>query len=1065
MSQSLTLSVQRFHYHHSIPLSDIQHQFQCIRRHRNLTRYIHVLGCCETPHHSPSCSSTARRSSSSRTKNCSTQGHNTAYAVSLQYIHTLHHELLFCLKHQQNPTKQRTHLMFHSICDAVAHLNATEHMVHGALTPHVVCMNSRNVLVGAYMGGLMMPPHDSSNHHDNVTNTAPTTTTTTPTTSVSHQSEHKTGLPLSTLNRRHLDVPHQNGLFMRHHFHSLYHKSSAYNFNVIYLPPDYFVAHLNGIDLDMRYDIDTWAVAVIIMFYVVGRLFLEVFVLDGLEQKSTTTAADASNESVSPQDASQSLLPPKHVNPLLFYSNMQQFRSYFTETASTVHNLSHTKRERFEACYTRLKSTLSDSQMNFIMEGIRATNRPAVTEIYQSTADTSPSTTSLGSSSTQSFPLSSRHSNYVPPQVRSTQLNPGTKDVSQPSSSSNSEPNTSDDIEHVDEKVQNNLTDMYFSWISQFSAESVIQFLESRLSLSTTLPLYNYPAIRYSNILPPPHHPQVNDPSLLDGAIGNVFMNPLQQNDEYRIPASFFSQWHAKLTTQNSETKTRNSGTPSSAKKRPNSTVIFDGGKSESEQYQERVRQFSCLADVNGDLIKYKTKNSYSFSQMLTDQEKNLRHQHQRVELFRSLIADYPSTRNRIISEARKDIPPVLRGEIWACVLGAEQNYEDLYEGIIRGGDSPGSKKRPGAASFTTDCDRQISVDVPRCHQYHSKLNCEQGRQKLEILLKAWTKYHDGALVYWQGLDSLCAPFVVLNYHNEALAFSCLLKLVDKYVQQFFQENNSNAMEYQLCMFEKLLSYHEPQISHHMDIIGFKPELYTIPWFLTLFAHVLPIEKIFRLWDHILLDTHLLPLHIAVSFLKQQRTELLHSDFNEMMGVLTNMHHINIEKVVEDSYALQQKTPKCILDPKCLQYLPIREYKELKYPRITADDLCSTDMYQISLIIDIQHPHNYAKRHCTKAYHISPVRQKKSKVPADDWLKDFEIDESDLSLLKSNVLHHLQYKRGIPIVLISDHSRIEQEVERHLLRHNYPYVSIVLGGMVYFSHMHQQFVVSGQGSK
>ena len=34
--------------------------------------------------------------------------------------------------------------------------------------------------------------------------------------------------------------------------------------------------------------------------------------------------------------------------------------------------------------------------------------------------------------------------------------------------------------------------------------------------------------------------------------------------------------------------------------------------------------------------------------------------------------------------------------------------------------------------------------------------------------------------------------------------------------------------------------------------LGAQPELYTIAWFLTLFAHVLPIEKTCVLWDLVL---------------------------------------------------------------------------------------------------------------------------------------------------------------------------------------------------------------------
>ena len=53
----------------------------------------------------------------------------------------------------------------------------------------------------------------------------------------------------------------------------------------------------------------------------------------------------------------------------------------------------------------------------------------------------------------------------------------------------------------------------------------------------------------------------------------------------------------------------------------------------------------------------------------------------------------------------------------------------------------------------------------------------------------------------------------------------------------------------------------------------------------------------------------------------------------------------------------------------------------------------------------------------------------------------------DIESLKRRILHFLQFKRGIPIVLICDHSEIEESIEKTLVQENYPFVSIVYGGM------------------
>jgi hypothetical protein len=60
----------------------------------------------------------------------------------------------------------------------------------------------------------------------------------------------------------------------------------------------------------------------------------------------------------------------------------------------------------------------------------------------------------------------------------------------------------------------------------------------------------------------------------------------------------------------------------------------------------------------------------------------------------------------------------------------------------------------------------QIEVDIPRCHQYDELLASPTAHAKLKRILKAWVATHPN-YVYWQGLDSLSAPFLYLHFNNE----------------------------------------------------------------------------------------------------------------------------------------------------------------------------------------------------------------------------------------------------------------------------------------------------------
>lgn len=145
--------------------------------------------------------------------------------------------------------------------------------------------------------------------------------------------------------------------------------------------------------------------------------------------------------------------------------------------------------------------------------------------------------------------------------------------------------------------------------------------------------------------------------------------------------------------------------------------------------------------------------------------ERDMEYQFLRMFRFKSLLAAYPETAESICLEAIADIPPLQRGSLWACILGVTGDPETLY--------------KPFNSGEVADTDRQLDLDIPRCHQYHDLLSTPQGQAKLKRVLKAWIKSEEGRQVYWQGLDSLAACFVTLNFHNE------VKWLVDKRLWRF----------------------------------------------------------------------------------------------------------------------------------------------------------------------------------------------------------------------------------------------------------------------------------------
>ncbi|XP_034671852.1 TBC domain-containing protein kinase-like protein [Drosophila subobscura] len=345
----------------------------------------------------------------------------------------------------------------------------------------------------------------------------------------------------------------------------------------------------------------------------------------------------------------------------------------------------------------------------------------------------------------------------------------------------------------------------------------------------------------------------------------------------------------------------------------------------------------------------------------LVIRERDIEYQFHRVRLFARLLQAYPYTAELLQREAAIDIPPLLRGAVWAALL----------EVVPNSGYGKIDKFTP------TSTDRQIEVDIPRCHQYDELLSSPDGHRKLRRLLKAWVTAHP-QYVYWQGLDSLTAPFLYLNFNNEELAFLSLFRFIPKYLHWFFLKDNSAIIKEYLSKFSQLTAFHEPLLAQHLSSISFIPELFAIPWFLTMFSHVFPLHKILHLWDKLMLGDSSYPLFIGIAILRQLRSTLLDSGFNECILLFSDLPDIVMEACVIESQKMYEATPKSIthrqhaLHSQPPQSLDIGvtdvELKHLQVeqcPRISAKDVqhlllhSPSDLALIDLrsVVDYGHVH------------------------------------------------------------------------------------------------------------
>jgi TBC domain-containing protein kinase-like protein len=132
----------------------------------------------------------------------------------------------------------------------------------------------------------------------------------------------------------------------------------------------------------------------------------------------------------------------------------------------------------------------------------------------------------------------------------------------------------------------------------------------------------------------------------------------------------------------------------------------------------------------------FKNTNTQTSLMPFSIREQDISYQYFRMKMFIELLPQYPSSRNEIRRQSGTDIPPMLRGKVWAAILGVVGDYQRTYRSYDK--------------ELETATDRQIDVDIPRCHQYHQLLGSPTGHLKLKRLLKSWIAANP-EFVYWQG--------------------------------------------------------------------------------------------------------------------------------------------------------------------------------------------------------------------------------------------------------------------------------------------------------------------------
>ncbi|KAH0616650.1 hypothetical protein JD844_027929 [Phrynosoma platyrhinos] len=190
------------------------------------------------------------------------------------------------------------------------------------------------------------------------------------------------------------------------------------------------------------------------------------------------------------------------------------------------------------------------------------------------------------------------------------------------------------------------------------------------------------------------------------------------------------------------------------------------------------------------------------------------------------------------------------------------------------------------SAQFLPVSGKKALVSLPDLHRTGCSSYCgqeaEQDRVVLKRVLLAYARWNK-SVGYCQGFNILAALILEVMEGNEGDALKIMIYLIDKVLPDSYFVNNLRALSVDMAVFRDLLRMKLPELSQHLDTLqraankesggldfigGYEPPLtnvFTMQWFLTLFATCLPNHTVLKIWDSVFFEGSEIILRAALA--------------------------------------------------------------------------------------------------------------------------------------------------------------------------------------------------------